>query len=293
MQTLPRPFLLYVFSTAALLFTGFLLYIQGFRRFRATRGISYWHRPAPKCTSLVPPIIFFHGIGLGITPYLWFLYNACKGREAILVSLHFVSMRLGAANVPTPQEAVKTVEMILSRHRIDNACFVSHSFGGLFVAWTMKWAPHLIQSAVLIDPVCFLLYLPDVAYNFVYRKPTCMFEWIVYYFVSREYHIAHTLTRNFWWYCNTLWLEEIVKPTHVVLSGSDHILCSRFVHAYLQGTTCECVRIVEANGAYCPIHNNKLVSTTLFPQFYHAQFLVSSIAQKKILLTIDHLSKPN
>ena len=33
-------------------------------------------------------------------------------------------------------------------------------------------APAAVQSVALVDPICFLLEMPDVTFNFLYRQPT-------------------------------------------------------------------------------------------------------------------------
>jgi hypothetical protein len=110
---------------------------------------------------------------------------------------------------------------------------VGHSFGSVPVAWLIQKVPHLVGSTVLIDPVCFLLFLPDVAYNFLYRKPQTLITRLINVLASRELYTANTLFRHFWWYCNVLWFDEINCPALVVLSGKDDIVNAEKVYDYL------------------------------------------------------------
>jgi hypothetical protein len=91
----------------------------------------------------------------------------------------------------------------------------------------------MVGSTVLIDPVCFLLFLPDVAYNFVYRKPKTIITRLINLLASRELYTANALFRHFWWYCNVLWFDEINCPALVVLSGKDDIVNAEKVYDYL------------------------------------------------------------
>jgi hypothetical protein len=50
-----------------------------------------------------------------------------------------------------------------------------------------------VAQLILLDPVCVLLALPDVAYNFLYRRPRTLMETILYYGGSTEITIHHTL----------------------------------------------------------------------------------------------------
>jgi len=68
-----------------------------------------------------------------------------------------------------------------------------------------------------------MLHLPNVAYNFVKRKPSSATEWLLWYFASQDMGISHTLARSFFWTENILWKEELsnVRKATVVLSGRD------------------------------------------------------------------------
>jgi hypothetical protein len=57
----------------------------------------------------------------------------------------------------------------------------------------------MVASALLVDPIVFLLCEKDVCYNFVYREPKTWVELVLQYFASREIHIAKTLRRHFKW----------------------------------------------------------------------------------------------
>lgn len=67
----------------------------------------------------------------------------------------------------------------------------------------------MIAGLVFLDPINFLLYLPDVAYNFLYRVPTRANEWMLYAFVAREMGIAWSLWRRFFWFEGIVWKDEV------------------------------------------------------------------------------------
>lgn len=114
-----------------------------------------------------------------------------------------------------------------------------------------------IGPIVFIDPVAFLLHLPDVAYNFVrlprkaptsfliwtdhtksqiHRKPTRANEYQLSYFASKDISIAYTLFRCFNWAESILWKEDIKNhQVAVTLAGKDLITNTKAVAAYLRG----------------------------------------------------------
>ncbi|RFU78946.1 ribose-phosphate pyrophosphokinase [Trichoderma arundinaceum] len=94
-----------------------------------------------------------------------------------------------------------------------------------------------IGPTLFVDPVSFLLHLPDVAYNFICRKPTNASEHLLSYFGAKDLGVAHTLFRRFTWSDNVLWKEDIQHHrVAVVLAGRDAIVDTNAVAAYLTGT---------------------------------------------------------
>ena len=115
-----------------------------------------------------------------------------------------------------------------------------------------------VKAAVLMDPICFLLHLPDVCYNFVSnfrpttsfervaerrgltselqtrRKPASASEHMLHYFSSQDMMISHTLARRFFWSEYNLWREDVGDlPLTVTLSGQDIIVPTEAVWNYL------------------------------------------------------------
>jgi len=95
-----------------------------------------------------------------------------------------------------------------------------------------------IAATLFVDPIPFLLHLPDVAYNFVYRSPAAWAanEWLLWYFASRDPDVARTLSRHFFWVQNVLWREDLSgREVAVALSGQDQVVNTEAVWRYLTG----------------------------------------------------------
>jgi len=97
----------------------------------------------------------------------------------------------------------------------------------------VRRAPHLVNMVTFIDPVCFLIIKPDVCYNFIYKKPSTVSQMLSTFFVARELFIAYSLSRNFFWFMNLLWPEDLTMPSLVALSGKDAIVPAHSVRRYL------------------------------------------------------------
>ncbi|KAL8366263.1 hypothetical protein RB595_004842 [Gaeumannomyces hyphopodioides] len=208
------------------------------------QSLTYWHRPHTSETKL--PILFIHGIGVGLYPYIDFLaeLNANDGEDLSNGQMGIIALEIMPVSSRITGEAMSQdkigdeVHRILEAHRWEKFVLVSHSYGSVVAAHllhTPKIAPK-IGPMLFIDPVTFLLHLPDVAYNFIYRKPTSANEYLLWYFGSKDIGVAHTLFRRFFWADNILWKEDIRGHcVTVTLGGADLIVNAKVIRAYMTG----------------------------------------------------------
>jgi pimeloyl-ACP methyl ester carboxylesterase len=137
-------------------------------------------------------------------------------------------------------EMCRQIKAILDHHGFDKVVLASHSYGSVITTHLLQdptIAPR-IGPMLLVDPVTFLLHLPDVAYNFTARKPRKANEHQLYYFASTDMMVAHTLARHFFWAQNILWKEDLGlgdpgRHVTVSLGGRDLIVATEVVGKYL------------------------------------------------------------
>ena len=137
------------------------------------------------------------------------------------------------------EDMLSALTKILDFHEFSRVVVSGHSYGTVLAAHILK--DPVLSSRVtawqLVDPIPFLLHLPAVAYNFVYRPPSTANEWQLWYFASRDPDIARFLARHFFWAQNILWKDDLDgKLVGVVLSGKDQIVDVKEVWRYLTGT---------------------------------------------------------
>ncbi|PWW76907.1 hypothetical protein C7212DRAFT_279205 [Tuber magnatum] len=202
------------------------------------RRISYWHRPHTHPTKL--PIVFLHGIGIGLYPYIPFLHDLAALDPAVgILVLELMPISFRLSHTPLSRPAfTEEFTAILTQHDIQSFMLISHSYGTVLSTWLLRserLSPR-ISSLVLIDPVVILLHHPSVAYNFVHRAPSTANEWQLQYFASRDPDVAHSLSRHFFWAENILWKEELAgRKVGVVISGNDLIINAPECWRYLTG----------------------------------------------------------
>lgn len=222
------------------------------------RNLSYWYRsPANATDEKKLPIIFLHGLGIGVYPYVPFLreLSAANPDVSILfVEMMPISMRITAAPL-TPEEFTTQLSQILVHHGIKNFTLLGHSYGSVLSTHLLhsRLAPR-ITNLVLLDPVVFLLHLPSVAYNFTARKPQYANEHQLSYFAARDPGIAHTIARHLFWAQAILWTDDPElkkKRWAVVMGGRDLIVDSQAVRSYLVNSGSKVLWFDEADHGQC------------------------------------------
>lgn len=259
----------------------YLLARNGFRLCKSGASLSYWYREGSGRRSSALPVVFCHGLGVGVLPYVQFIkdiINVDPGRSVFLINLPNIAMQPNTY-VHTSEALVHDICRMLQAWSVDSAHFIGHSFGSCVLSFVLKSAEgrKYVGAATFIDPVTFLLCKPDVAYNFVYREPTTATQLLIKYFLSQELYIAHSLGRHFFWKECVLWEEQLSAPTHVILSKLDSIVPSPRVYAYLKR--------VQPNSP-------NLKEILMFDDIGHAEsFLANSARRMEILQSVLNLDK--
>ncbi|KAJ5292126.1 hypothetical protein N7478_001377 [Penicillium angulare] len=203
------------------------------------RHLTYWHRPHTSKNRL--PVLFIHGIGIGLYPYTGFLRDLNRELEIgatddskigiIALEIMPVSSRITHPALQK-DDMIREIMEIMRYHGWNRFMLVSHSYGSIIAAHLLKSEcfAALIGPTVFIDPVSFLLHLPDL-----------------WYFGSQDMGVAHTLARRFFWIDNIIWKEDLGikgeknqkegRNVTVVLSGKDLIVDTETVGQYLVGSS--------------------------------------------------------
>jgi len=225
------------------------------------KHLTYWHRPHTSKTRL--PILFIHGIGIGLYPYTNFLRElntredgGCDGDVGIIaLEIMPISSRITHSALEK-DVMVREIQTIIKHHGWAKFVLVSHSYGSIISTHLLKsplTAP-AIGNVVLIDPVSFLLHLPDVAYNFTARQPVHANEYLLWYFGSKDIGVAHTLARRFFWSENIIWKEDLGleveqweegRKVTVVFGGKDILVDTNTVGRYLMGASFKGPQIID------------------------------------------------
>jgi hypothetical protein len=101
-------------------------------------------QPGGSSTSLVP-IVFLHGVGFGVLPYLHFIRDvmkACPASPVIVLEMPHVALRLckEAAEIDAVAESAVNA---LKRLGAEKACFVGHSYGTFVISRILQLYPQV------------------------------------------------------------------------------------------------------------------------------------------------------
>ncbi|KAL4081679.1 hypothetical protein V8B97DRAFT_1913654 [Scleroderma yunnanense] len=216
------------------------------------------------------PIVFLHGLGLGLLQYKLVFYNLLRNHSdrPLLVPLQpHISQNIFHPNFlePMPRDRMTACLVGLLREfgwvsSLDDdsasgsekkskhgVVLLSHSYGSFVHAWFLKAYPHLAVRSCLVDPVavcCWegvdVLRYDGIVMAALYLMPLfCQgLDLLMRYFVGTELGVANTLQRHFDWTSNSLWFEDIPNArdhdkTLIVLGGKDAILNAERVRRYL------------------------------------------------------------
>lgn len=277
---LHRPLLAYLLAGVLDASSDLFIRSCGFQRHREG-CMSFWVRrgePAPaakgpweKPPTPEPPLVFVHGVGLGLVTYLPFLcrlFRASQHRDVVLLELPHVSMKLGIESFPTIQTIATSAEHAMQQLGLPPALWVCHSLGTFVFAGINRLKPHLIDSCVLIDPVCFMLWEATTMKNFCYCDPSTPMQIVQQYHVCRELLISWYFQRHFYFSDAVLLCEDVPRRARVVISQADNIYDTARVLQYL-----------HAGG----------VATEVFPHTPHGGWLLSATQTSTILHIVTTL----
>lgn len=232
-----HPLLVYAIIEAAKHAHFLTLKNQGFERY-STGGSDYWRREASNPIKGATPLIFAHGIGIGLLPYHTLIDDLAAGCERdgapiYLLELPALALTRFGRELPSPPELGAAATAMLATHEDPAACWVGHSFGTAAVAYALKNAPATVASCVLVEPVCFQLHLPDVSRGFLFRET----QDPILDILRTDPAISFSLRKRFWWQEAVLWVEDLGgRACDVFLASKDGIVPSAEVTQYLSPT---------------------------------------------------------
>ncbi|CAI5995504.1 unnamed protein product [Closterium sp. NIES-64] len=253
----------------------------------SSSGLHYFHRPgwkeqkgnkahkaeaeAESGADGYDAVVFIHGLGIGLTPYLAFIHMllaAFGNKPFIVVELPHLACQLTSAS-PTIEEVSAALVETLCKHGYKRVAYVGHSYSTFIAATLLRRHRSMIAAMSIIDPVCLLLCLPKVLHTFVYSLPggdhlaAWIGEAVRWVLCSRELQVARSICRGFSWQEYLVWGDELPPASLVMLAGDDQLVPSPQVQSHLARHN---VNVIYNDG------------------FQHAEFLTRPDVQHKFVM---------
>uniref|UniRef100_A0A7S1USR7 AB hydrolase-1 domain-containing protein n=1 Tax=Grammatophora oceanica TaxID=210454 RepID=A0A7S1USR7_9STRA len=219
---------------------------RGFQRLRVGRVQYYFHpgrqdrtpkrdRDSRSETGRLP-IIFVHGIGVGLIAYMGIIDHFLEsGRPILLPEIPYVSgfRPWQSPNaVLSPSVVTSTMVDMLATHGFFRGTFVGHSYGTVWLSYMVKYARQAVAAVCFLDPICFGLHYPRLTKQFVYVRPD---PGSISYMVRTDVIVNWTIQRSFPWAWIILFAEQLEHiPCSVFLSESDMLVPAAKVEEYMR-----------------------------------------------------------
>lgn len=186
---------------------GFLEMIRGNTR--------YWKKQSTS-GKVKPTIVFIHGLGIGLYPYVSFINHLSDTFNVIAVEFDHLTLsgeltsNIQAADIVC--NIVNTIEEPL--------IFLGHSYGSAIASAIYKRNPDIVSGLVLMAPICFLMYRGEIQSRFFDPRAPLSQK-----LMSKNPTILSAILDGTVWQASELWSEE-VKDTRflVVLSTDDQLV---------------------------------------------------------------------
>ena len=239
----------------------FSLYLFNFDKYTIKNNdlvYFHYHKPENKKT-----VLFIHGLGFGIEPYLYYILRMKEKMNLIVLVLPNISnmeykksmKKITYDNLfPEYDTWRKIMKHILIKHNINKISLIAHSFGTAIAGLLFKdpWLYNKIERKVLIEPVCFI----DKSYK-IYRyinEPqegnygliSQIFNSIVYKDIYLRYVTQRFLYGPEFWIHN---YDILSKNTLVVVSEKDLVVPSDEIYERMKKHNIECMYIRGAHHA--------------------------------------------
>lgn len=181
------------------------------------------------------PIVFIHGIGIGLIAYIQLIdYFLETGRPILLPEIPYVSgfrPWQGPNSVLSPAVVASTMTAMLATHRYPKATFCGHSYGTSWLSYVCKYTPSIVAAALFLDPICYCLHHPRLTKNFVYSRPD---PGTVSFMIRTDMIINWTIQRAFPWAWISLFVDQVSCPCTVFLSDDDALVPAKKVESYFR-----------------------------------------------------------
>jgi len=217
-------------------------------------GKSPYFQPPGRPGDDKIPLVFVHGIGIGIIFYIPLIDRLLEtGRPILLPEVPYVSgfrPWQGPNSVLSPAVVASSMTAMLAIHGFSKGAFLGHSYGTTWLSYMCKYAKTAVAALLFLDPICFCLHYSRLTMNFVYHRPD---PGTSSFMVRTDIIVNWTIQRSFPWSWIILFVEQMEGiPCTIFLSDEDALVPAKKVESYLleKGTPIRDFEAVDEKGSF-------------------------------------------
>lgn len=106
--------------------------------------LKYWFHPGPEDGQMAP-LVLFHGISPGWSPYIKLAKTLGAGRPLLMVDLGCIQLNTMDFTRVCPEAFSAEVSAVLRRHSFSQCSVAGHSFGTIAASWFVQRKPEVIN----------------------------------------------------------------------------------------------------------------------------------------------------
>lgn len=180
------------------------------------------------------PLVFIHGVGLGIIPYIGKICQLSINRILIVPELPNMSYDLYKFPPPSNESIVVSLYNTLVKLGIRLVDIIGHSHGSTMMNIFQIRYPHMCNYKTYAEPNCFCIHLPilaNVGYKFPSTKKYNILDYILWSFVFRDMYVQYSVKRGI--FAEHGLLKNLDNKTHIILAKDDYVIPSFHIHKYI------------------------------------------------------------
>ena len=233
LNVLYKPRIFYVLMYLVRRVFNFYMYTLGFTNIIDPRlNLRVWIKHNSGATNKMP-LVFIHGLGFGIMPYIRKIQRLSVDRRTVIVpELPNISYDLYKFPPPSNENLVTSLYNILSKLEIKQVDIIGHSYGSLILNIFQIKYPDICNYKTYAESGCFYIQQSHLSSTILFKTSfnnlhNFLRTIIIYKDIYTQYIFKRTI-----FYEHTL-ITNLDDKTNIILSKDDEIMPSYYIHKYI------------------------------------------------------------
>jgi len=235
LNILHKPFVFYAYMYFIRRAFNCYMYTLGFTNIIApSTKLRVWVKHNKKAVNKIP-LVFIHGFGVGIVPYINKIRKLSADRTLILPELPNISYDLyTAAPPPSADNIADALYDILIKRGITLVDIMAHSYGTIILNIFQIKYPHICNYKTYGEPVCFIIHHSHAiitTYTFSAPIYSNILDYLSYLYVHRDMYVQFIYKRGM--FMEHFLIKNLDDKTNIILAKDDGIVASSHIYNYI------------------------------------------------------------